>query len=414
MTYRGYASGVGVIARMFDGLQRRGLFSRTDGDLLVNNADQRVWIGADSLAALIQQNAPAEKLAVTTRATSLITGPLTAAPHLMVNDTTGEVRRPRWLGDPMLLRSDARMVGGLQAYPAARRLSRAKFWGAVLQSCIWYGYGAYIYQPDPLGTPIAGTMRQVLPGAITIDAQSRWVIGVGGEQVTFDRDGSLQLGPVEYRISVMRNPLSPVYEDGSSLGVFELSPSAFGLSASVDSYLTTTFRSGVPAGFLKVNQPGFNDAQAKKMKREWLEAHGNDERSIAVLNATKVDFEALSISPVDANASGLKQLSIADVAYAFGLPPEVLGVAIAGGGTYQNITDQWSRLKTFGLSQWITEFEDTQSALVPWGWSVKVDLSEFEPDMTQQDPPARPAPAAVDDDILDVDVDEDDQEDVAA
>lgn len=413
MTYRGYASSVGVIARMFDGLQRRGLFSRTDGDLLTNNSSQRIWMSADSLAALIQQNAPAEKLAVTTRATSLITGPLTAAPHMVVNDTTGEVRRPRWLADPMLLRADAR--GGLQAFPHARRLSRSKFWGAVLQSCIWYGYGAYIYQPDPLGTPIAGTMRQVLPGAITIDTQSRWVIGVGSDQVTFDRDGSLQLGPVEYRISVMRNPLSPIYEDGSSLGVFELSPSAFGLSASVDAYLTTTFRRGVPAGFLKVKQPGFNDAAAKKMKREWLEAHGNDERSIAVLNATSVEFEALSISPVDANASGLKQLSIADAAYAFGLPPEVLGVAIAGGGTYQNITDQWSRLKTFGLSQWITEFEDTQSALVPLGWSVKVDLSEFEPDMTQNPKPAppRPAPAPdVDDDIIDID--EDDQEDQAA
>ena len=411
MTYRGYASSVGVIARVFDGLQRRGLFSRTDGDMLVNNSLQRLWMGSDNFAALIQQNAPAERLSVTTRATSLITAPLTAAPHLLVNDTTGEVRRPRWLGDPMLLRSDARMVGGLQAYPHARRLSRGKFWGAVLQSCIWYGYGAYIYQPDPLGTPIAGTMRQVLPGAIKIDSQSRWVIGIGDEQATFDRDGSLMLGDVEYRISVMRNPLSPVYEDGSSLGVFELSPSAFDLSASVDSYLRTTFRRGVPAGFLRVTQPGFNDDHAKKMKREWMEAHGNDEASIAVLNATKVDFEALSISPVDANASGLKQLSIADVAYAFGLPVAVLDVAINGSGSYINLGDQWSRLKTFGLAQWITEFEDTQSALVPWGWSVKIDLGEFEPDMTQKTAPA-PAPAPVDDDI--VDVDEDDQEDVAA
>lgn len=410
MTYRGYASSVGVIARVFDGLQQRGLFSRTDGDLLVNNSLQRIWMGADSLTALIQQNAPAERLSVTTRATSLITGPLTAAPHLLVNDTTGEVRRPRWLGDPMLLRSDARMVGGLQAYPHARRLSRSKFWGSVLQSCIWYGLGAYIYQPDPLGTPIAGTMRQVLPGAIKMDSQSRWVVGVGDEQVAFDRDGSLQLGPVEYRVSVMRNPLSPVYEDGSSLGVFELSPSAFDLSASVDAYLRTTFRRGVPAGFLKVKQPGFNDTQAKKMKREWLEAHGHDERSIAVLNATNVEFEALSISPVDANASGLKQLALADVAYAFGLPVAVLDVAINGSGSYINLGDQWSRLKTFGLAQWITEFEDTQSALVPWGWSVKVDLGEFEPDMTQKDAPARPAPAPVDDDIVDVD----DQEDVAA
>lgn len=366
---------------VFRGDQGRSIWSRTDGDLLINNPNQLVWLGPDNLVSLLQQNAPAERLAVTTRATSLITGPLTAAPMQLVDDATGLRSTPRWLADPMLLRADARMVDGLQAFPHARRLTRSRFWAEILRSAIWYGYGAFVYQPSAGGAPIPGTMRQLNPLAVEIDRSSCWTIGVGDDRVTFDRDGSLEVGPVTYRIAAIRNPLSPVYDDGSSHGVFDLTPSAFDVAASVDGYTRGTFRAGVPSGYLKVSTPGFNDTQAAQLKAKWLGAHGNDERSIAVLGAT-VDFEPISYNPVDTNAAGIKQLSVADVAFAFGLPPEVLGVSMGGSGTYQNLSDGWSRLKAFGLAHWIAELEDMLSSLVPVGQSVRLDLSEYDADMT--------------------------------
>lgn len=390
----------GLFGRMFgrsaspSAVEQRGLWTRTDGDLSINDPNQLVWLGSDTLAGILGRNAPAESLAVTTRATSLITGPLTAAPFRLVDDDTGEdLPTPRWLGDPMLLRPDARMVDGLAAFPHARRLTRSGFWREVVRSCVWQGMGALVYSVDSTGQPLAGTMRQIHPGALHMNAQSRWVLGAGGEELVFDREGYLQLGPSTYRIAVMRNPLSPVGEDGMSLGVFGLSPSSFATAATVDTYTRGTLSSGVPAGYLKVSNPAMTPEAAQALRADWLTQHGGDTRSIAVLGAM-VEFTPISFSPVDAEAVALKRMSIGDIAFAFGLPPEVLGVSLANSSTYVNVGDTWARLKTFGLSTWISELEDLLSSLAPYGRSVRVDLSEFEGDMTTaaERQPAAPAP----------------------
>jgi hypothetical protein len=282
----------------------------------------------------------------------------------------------------MLLRPDARLVDGLAAFPHTKRLTRSGFFREVLRSCVWYGRGAFIFNPSTTGEPIAGTMRQIHPGALSINPDSRnWVLGVGNESVELNREGSAFIGPaeLEYRISVIRNPLSPVAEDGSVLGVFGLSPSAFDMAASIDTYTSGTFRSGVPAGYLQVTTPGLQQAQADEMKAKWLAAHGGDRRSIAVLNAT-TEFKAISFSPVDAEAVAIKRMGIADIAMAFGLPPEVLGVSLSNSSTYVNIGDSWDRLRAFGLSSWISELEDVLSSLVPLSQVVQVDISAFQKD----------------------------------
>jgi hypothetical protein len=323
-----------------------------------------------------------ERLPVTTRATNLIVGPLTSAPYRLEVEATGEqLTTPRWLADPMLLRPDVRLSAGLAAFPHTRRLTRSGFFREVVRSCIWYGTGAFIFTPSAKGEPIAGTMRQVHPGALSINPDGNWVLGVGNEAVEFNRDGSVFIGPaeIEYRIAVIRNPLSPVAEDGTVLGVFGLSPSAFEMASSIDTYTSGTFRSGVPAGYLKTLTPGMTQTQADTLKAKWLAAHGGDRRSIAVLNAT-TEFHPISFSPVDAEAVAIKRMGIGDVAMAFGLPPEVLGVSLSNSSTYVNVSDTWDRLRAFGLAAWISELEDVLSALTPLGQLVQVDISAFQKD----------------------------------
>lgn len=388
-----------VTGRSLTGSEQRSLWARTDGDLLRNDPTQLVWLGPDNLAGLLARNAPAEALPVTTRATSLITGPLTASPYQLVDDASGEVLpTPRWLGDPMLLRPDARLVDGLAAFPHARRLTRSGFFKEVIRSCVWHGQGAFVYQVGSDGSPVAGTLRQVNPSALSISDRSHWILGTGADRVEFDREGWLDLGGVSYRIAVMRNPLSPIHEDGLARGVFGLSPSAFEVAATVDSYITGTFTSGVPAGLLKVSDPAFNQEKSNDLKARWMAAHGGDRRSVAVLS-NLVDFQPLSFSPVDAEAVSIARQTIGQVAFAFGLPPEVLGVSLANSSTYVNVGDTWDRLKAFGLSLWISELEDLLSSLVPYGRSVRLDLSEFEAETTPTEAPrgrlaARPAPPA--------------------
>jgi phage portal protein BeeE len=205
-----------------------------------------------------------------------------------------------------------------------------------------------------------------------------WVLGdsQGSERVIFDRDGRAQVGPVRYRLVVLRNPHSPVDADGNSQGVFAMSPGVYGLAAQIDSYAQGTFRTGVPAGYLKVQTPGLTQEAAVKLRSGWMAAHGGDRRSIAVLNAT-TDFQPLQLSPVDAALDSVKRLNLADVAFSFGLDPMTLGAGLQNSATYTNLRDAWANHKDFGLAPWTAAVEGTLSALMPGTQSVRVNLDGF-------------------------------------
>lgn len=367
--------------------QTRSEFLRTDGDILRDDTGQGwiYWMGLDSGggAEPIGPNGPWPKghpfQPVVTRATSLITGPLTSAAYYTADSRV----TPRWLTDPMLARPDSRV--GVQAHPAAARLPRSLFWTEWLRAAIWYGHGPLLFAEDVSGQPIPGTMRVLNPLLVTTkradDNSLRWAIApttTQGEEVVFDRDGRLAIGDVEYRLSVLRNPHSPIDSEGRSRGVFEMHPDAFKLTRQIASYTSGTFRSGIPAGYLRVTDPKreLDQSQANELKKRWLENHGGDRRSIAVLNAT-TEFHPLNLSPVDAALADVKQLSVADVAMAFGLDAMTLGVSMSDSMTYNNIRDAWSNHRDFGLAPWVAAVQDTLSALRPAGSEVRVDLDGF-------------------------------------
>lgn len=379
-------------------VETRSVYARTPNDFLVNDPDgfpsdfapTMWWYGLDSGGGSypIGPNGPWSSaygagLPVVTRATSLITGPLSAAPFRVLEAGFGgqPLGRPRWVTDPMLLRPDARFTESV--YPEVVQLPRGLFWGEWVRSACWWGQGGFICIEDETGQPLAGTLRLVDGRMLSTtrdgDGALRWVLGSDGpsdEQAVFDRDGYLSLGPIRYRIVVLRNPHSPVDAEGMSAGVFAMNPSAFKLAGQVDTYASGTFRSGIPAGYLKVQTPGLQQEQASELKTRWMAAHGGDRRSIAVLNAT-TEFVPLNLSPVDAALGEVKRLNIADVAFAFALDPDVLGAGLSNSSTYRNATEFWQRHKDFGLAPWIAAVEDTLSALLPGTQSVKVDLDRF-------------------------------------
>lgn len=367
--------------------ETRSEFLRTSGDILTDDTGSGwiYWMGLDSGggAEPIGPHGPWPTghpfQPVVTRATSLITGPLTAAPFTV---TDGSVT-PRWLSDPMLVRADYRV--GIQAHPAAVRLPRSLFWAEWIRAAIWYGHGPLLFAEDGAGQPIPGTMRVLNPLLVTTkradDASLRWAIEPttpDGEQAVFDRDGRLNVGGVEYRLTVLRNPHSPVDGEARSRGVFEMHPDAFNLTRQIASYTSGTFRSGIPAGYLKVTDPKreLDQSQANELKRRWLENHGGDRRSIAVLNAT-TEFTPLNLSPVDAALADVKTLATGDVAFAFGLDPMTLGASLGDSMTYSNLRDAWSNHRDFGLAPWIAAVQDTLSALRPSGSEVRVDVDDF-------------------------------------
>lgn len=384
-------------------LQQRAQYTRSTGDLLVNSPDGWMsdgshgpvwWLGIDSggLANPIGPNGPwgfgasAAGLPVVTRATSLIVSPLTAAPFREVDLADGSPQPPnRFLTDPMLLRPDARFVDTI--YPAVAKLPRSEFWGGWIRSALWWGVGGFICQDDQNGQPMAGTLRLVDPALLSTtrddDGTLVWMLSAGtGQQeddVAFDRDGYVTLGAASYRLVTLRNPHSPVDTEGRSMGVFEMNPDAFGISRQVQDYTSGTFRSGVPAGYLKVDGSvgtGLTPDGADELRANWMRNHGGDRRSIAVLNAY-TSFVPLNLSPVDAALGEVKRLSIADVAYAFALSPDNLSVNLTGSATYANVRDHFQDLKDFGLAAWIAAVEDVLSSLLAGTAGIKVNLDGF-------------------------------------
>ncbi len=343
------------------------------------------WLGSDAGggAAPIGPHGPfgaGPPVPAVTRATALITGPLTAAPFRLADNEgrpTG-APTPRWLTDPMLLRPDNRIAPAV--YPAALMLPRGEFWGAWIRAAVWWGLGAFLHTEDATGGPTAGSLRLVDPRMLYTERDEGgalcWTIGDGTDTVEFDRDGYTTLGPVRYRITVLRNPHSPVDADGMSLGVFGLHPGTFRLGGYLDGYTAGVFRSGVPSGYLKVDGPGLTQEQADELKGKWMDAHGGVRKSVAVLNAT-TSYSPLTFTPVDAAIAEVKRLSLADLAFAFGLDPYLLGVTLGNSATYSNIREAWTNHRDFGLALWTSAVQDTLTALIPAGQTVAVNFDGF-------------------------------------
>jgi hypothetical protein len=403
----------------------RSRYVRDTGNLLVNDPDGWVsngehgpvwWVGSDSgggrypigprppwggMANDGYGNGPssywpvwqADALACVVRATSLIVDPIADSPFRVqeLGFAGAPLPTPRWLTDPMLARPDARFTSDVA--PATLKLTRSKFWRDLLCASLWWGLGAFIYQEQQTLSsqePLAGTMRLIHPkflGTVRNDSGTLvWALNPGGgpDEVLFDRDGYTDVGGTTYRIAVLRNPLSPVDEDGLSRGVFAMSPGTFRFGSELDSYASGQFRSGVPNGVLQVTAPGLTEDEATRLKGRWMEAHGGGRRSIAVLNATTM-FTPFNLSPVDAALTDVKKLNIADVAFAFGMDPNMLGAGLQNSASYNNVRDYFRQHRDLTLGPWISGLQDLLSTLLPGTEGVRVDLDQF----TRADPEER-------------------------
>jgi HK97 family phage portal protein len=380
----------------------RAAYARTGRDFLINDPDgfpsdfppspATWWIGLDSGGGAypIGPNGPwtngyAAAVPAVTRATALITGPLTGAPFRVLDATGQPTPTPRWMSDPMLSRPT--FTPGYE-WPSTLKRVRSVFWAEWIRSAIWWGVGAFVWQADSAGEPLAGTLFVIHPGTLSTVRDSDtgvplWTVGATDDftgQLTFDRDGfDAESG---LHITVLRNPLSSVDTEGMSQGVFAMSPSAFSLAGTIDTYQAGQFRAGVPNGYLKTEVPGMTKTQADDLKAKWMAAHGGSTRSIAVLNST-TQFVPINLSPVDAALDQVKRLNIADVAFAFNLDPMTLGAGLNNSATYTNLRDAWENHRDFGLGPWIAAAQDTLSAILPGSQSAAVNLDGF----------ANPAPA---------------------
>ena len=251
------------------------------------------------------------------RATSLITSPLTAAAFKTQDlGFAGQpFARPRWITDPMLVRSDDRFPTS-DLYPAALRLPRSNFWSEWIRASIWLvpGWSLHLHRGTGRDAPLAG-----FPGASSLHTACSTERTDGGplSVIGDPEDGSNQVigrfrrafQPGAGHLQALRAQ-EPAQSGGHRGHVQGRLPRCIPTCSSWPSRSRATparlFHStGVPAGFLKVATQGLQQQQADKLKADWMAAHGGSRKSIAV---TERDGRRLqmSISPVDSALGEVK------------------------------------------------------------------------------------------------------------
>lgn len=366
--------------------QQRARYARTNGDLLVGGdipSGQQPstiwWWGSDTPYT---STGSSGGLSAVTRATSLICDTIAALPWRVLSSPPEPAAPvvplpvPRWLADPMLHRPDARF--GPSPAPAALRLARASFWSQWMRSAIMKGRGCLIFEEGADGAPVAGTMRLLNPDAVAPVDRPYIHRRIGAEtdplSVETDYDGRFDIGGRTHRLLELLNPMDAVDEYGLARGVLEKHAAETGMAQQQLSYGRRMYRSGVPAGYLKVSVPNYSKDQAEALKARWLDANGGDERSIAVLNAT-TDFQPLAMSPVDMALIESRKMTLVDIANMFGVPVYHLNGGDSGGLTYSTAESRSRDLITYTLMPWANAAEDMLTGLLPAGQYVEVGFT---------------------------------------
>ena len=286
------------------------------------------------------------------RATSLIVDTLAGLPWHVLRGTE-KLPVPDWIADPQALRIDGRVID--PGAVADARWSRMDFWAQWLTSALWFGDGyLYVPQRDTYGQP-KPPLYVLHPHDVELDAGTYYV----AEQ---------RMDPLQI---IHLRGLEPI-TGGHGSGVFDRFAAALGYSISLKDYAAGVFHAGVPAGYLKVQKDGMSQEKADELKAKWLAAHGQGQRSIAVLNSV-TEFHPLTFTPVDAELIAAMQADINDLANAFGVPAYMLGGS-TDSNTYANIESRRRDLVTFTHLPWATRIEAVLDAQLPRGTSLKVAL----------------------------------------
>jgi len=275
-----------------------------------------------------------------------------------------QVPTPQWVVDPQNAQRDGRsgsLPGGALLQPGV------PFWMDVLADVVLHGNGAvYVPNRDPGGYPMAPLhhLRQSL---------LRWEPDPGAW-----RYGDAWIPPGD--VLLIRG--KPPYDsNGLGVGLLTRYANTLGLSDALARYAAGMFTTGIPAGYLSVQGPATGE-QLRKLKADWMAAHGNGDRDIAVLGQG-VKFDPVAMSPVDADLVRVGDYVLRDLAHAMGLSAHDLDVQGAS-DTYANVQDRVVERRTFALMQWTRLVESALDTQLPAGTELKIALDGLERGTTRQ------------------------------
>ena len=302
-----------------------------------------------------------------TKAESVLINPLVRMPWTIIDPDGNETRPddpgyPAWLTDPMLLNGSS---GGSNtgAFDHLDRIDRFDFWGRWVRDAMRYGFGVVRYGTrSDRREPLAGTLK-ALPPICLYRGEDGWAIETDGRIQAIDFDGFIE--GTSQRILLLRHSLPG--------GVFGRHRQELQLAQRARMYSAEALDSNTPSGVLTTDQP-INQKQADGARTEWETRLKR--RTIAVLgNGSK--YQQVVMSPVDAEIVSLLQASDRQVAHMYELSAWELDAPSGDSMTYSNLGEKRQDRVDGPLASWSARIEETLGALLPWGWRIAIDFSEY-------------------------------------
>jgi len=322
------------------------------------------WLGSDS-PSWFASPAVGGGLPSVYRALGIIVDSLSSVPWAVYRGRE-RLPEPGWIADPQMAQPNERASNAslsLAADLLPDPLHSVAFRAQLVSSMVMHGE-AFIYHPlldEDDRYPVAPVFM-LNPLDLGWDKyRNQWKIGQ-----TY----------VEPRRVLHIRGRAPYTDDGRGVGVLKRHADTIGMSVNLRNYVSSSLKSGVPAGYLKVTTPTFTKDQADALKTAWMAAHGGDARSIAVLNAT-TEFSPLSWSLSDVAAVEMGAFSDREIAHAFGMSAHYLD-APGGSETYANVQDRVIDLRTFTLLPVSRLIESAMESRLPWGTTMKIKLEGLE------------------------------------
>ena len=151
--------------------------------------------------------------------------------------------------------------------------------------------------------------------------------------------------------------ISPIGQARQALGL------AQHLASHADSFAKNA---GRPGGVLRVS--GWRTAQpgaAEDVRSDWETRFSGEQNAGKLLLLTgegDIQYQQFALSMADAEFVAQRQLSTAEIARIFRIPPHLIGAPTGESLTYSNAVDQALQFVKFSLSPWLTVIEQALSA----------------------------------------------------
>jgi HK97 family phage portal protein len=258
--------------------------------------------------------------------------------------------------------------GDERALPALPPILRQPSAGWTLPEFIYACLQSLLLRGNAYGLIVDRSGAGLLPSQVELLAPERVAVAAPYGAVEVRIDGQ-EIDPASlWHVRAFTAP-------GQVLGLSPIQHArqAIGLGLGAEKFAARLFGdSAIPSGVLTTDQR-INAQQAETLKERWASRH-EGRRGIAVLGEG-ARFQAVTISPEEAQFLETTRANVATIARYYRVPPELIGGESGGSLTYANVEQRALDFLTFCPRRWIVTMETALSALLSSTTTVKFNAA---------------------------------------